>query len=207
MTRLDLEPDPLDNLGYFVEWGGRPWTRLTAFALREFTGTDLAGQRVLEIGTRYGKMACLFALLGADVVGVDISSKALEVARAEVDRWGVADRVTLVQYSGNLDLFARESFDIVFSKSVLVLVKPLDSFLAQIGPLLKPDGKIVFIENGKGNRLLHAVRRLRHRSWDYTRADYFTQAHLKLVGSMFAISGIKKSLIPPICLIMGHRAG
>lgn len=207
MTRRDPERTPLDNLRYFVEWGGRPWTRLTALALRNFTGTDLSGQRVLEIGTRYGKMACLFALLGADVVGVDISSKALEIARTEVGRWGVADRVTLVQYDGDLALFPGESFDLVFSKSVLVLVRPLDSFLAQIASVLKPGGKIVFIENGKGPWMLHALRRLRHRSWDYTRADYFTQAHLEMIGRLFTITGIRKNFVPPIYLIMGRKAG
>ena len=30
---------------------------------------------------------------------------------------------------------------------------------------IKPSGRFVFLENGKGNLLLHALRRLRHRRW------------------------------------------
>ncbi len=65
----------LQHLDYFVEWGGRAWQRPMEQAFQDFIGKDLHDQQVLEIGTRYGKMACLFALLGAKVIGLDMNKK------------------------------------------------------------------------------------------------------------------------------------
>lgn len=60
---------PLQHLGYFMEWGSKGWQKLMTHAIEHFLGTNLRGLQVLDIGTRYGKMACLFSLLGAEVMG------------------------------------------------------------------------------------------------------------------------------------------
>ena len=163
MTGRAIAGNPLRHLGYFVEWGGRNWQRLLTAAFDEFMGHDLEGQRVLDIGTRYGKAACLFALLGAQVVGIDLDQRDLAIAQQEAEHWGVAHRVDFIAYDGNLDLFCDQAFDLVFTKSVLVVVPQLPAFLRQIEAKLKPGGKIVFLENGRGSMPVHALRALRHR--------------------------------------------
>lgn len=195
---------PLEDLGYFVEWGGQAWERLTAMALREFIGTRLDGQQILEIGTRYGKMATLFALLGGQVTGIDLREECLAAAEDESRKWGVAERVTFRAYDGELDRFAENSFDLVFTKSVLVVVPRLEEFLRKIEARLKPGGKVVFLENGRGGRLLHALRALKHRSW-YKKARYFTDRELDLVRTVFQVKTVRRTRLPPVYLIMGYR--
>lgn len=200
-----IAANPLDHLDYFVEWGGRKWERLLSYALRQFTGTDLTGRTVLDLGTRYGKTAVLFALLGAEATGVDTVGRYLPVAEEEAKRWEVSGRTRFVSYDGDLDVFPDASFDLIFTKSVLIVVRELPGFLRAISAKLKPQGQVVFLENGRGGGLLHAARALRHRRWDYATVRYFTERELTLVRQVFEVKEIRKSRLPPIYLILGHK--
>jgi SAM-dependent methyltransferase len=160
------------NLSYFVEWRPYLWLKPVVHAL-EFLG-DLRGKRVLEIGGRYGRMTSLFALLGAEVTmlektesckdeveGVTILDES-EVARAkdEVNKWGVADHVRLVQTKGGFDEISGETFDVIFTKSVLWCIEDLSRFLEQIDVHLADGGKVAFIENFRGGKTLLWLRRV-----------------------------------------------
>ncbi len=69
------------------------------------------GERVLDMGTGSGVNAILAATQGATVLAVDVNPRALEAARANVARNGVADRVE-VRYS---DVFSEVAgiFDLI----------------------------------------------------------------------------------------------
>jgi len=59
-------------------------------------------QRVLDLGTGNGSLAVLAAMTYPEVtvIGADLSADALAVARINVDRHHLADRITLVQSDG-----------------------------------------------------------------------------------------------------------
>lgn len=198
---------PLQHLDYFMEWGTKAWQHLMTHAIEHFLGTNLQGQQVLDIGTRYGKMACLFALLGGKVIGLDLSGKALSVARGEATKWDITERVVFVWGEGNLSIFNNNSFDMVFSKSVLVVVPDLARFLEEVNAKLKPGGKIVFLENAKGPWFVHILRAFRHGKWDYTKAHYFTPQEVRLVSSIFDEVVVRRRAFPPVVLIMGRKRG
>ncbi len=200
-----LGSQPLDYLDYFVEWGTPQWQHLIDWSFTEFLGKDLTNLKVLDIGTRYGKMACLFALLGAKVTGVDIHLDYLQSARLEAQRLKVQDSTCFLQYDGYLSIFGSEMFDIVFTKSVLVLVNELDAYLQDIRRILKPEGKFVFVENGYGNVLLHKMRALRHRSWSYQDARYFTKREFYLVRQIFPSVMTRRVYVPPIWMMYGKK--
>lgn len=189
-----------------MEWGGKAWQRLMEHAFQDFIGKDLQDQQVLEIGTRRGKMACLFALLGAKVVGLDMNEKSLVFARKEATKLSVADRTSFVLGEGDLTSVSVNTFDIVFSKSVLVVVPDLVRFLEEVKEKLKPGGKIVFLENAKGPWWVHFLRTFRHLGkWDYTRTQYFTSHEIKTVSDVFEGFVVRTWAFPPVVLMMGHK--
>jgi SAM-dependent methyltransferase len=207
--------ESLDELGYFTEWGGRPWESLVKSGVQYLSPDQrLDGLKVLEIGTRFGKMALLFSLLGADVTGIDLSKKAIGAAQEQTTQWRQAHAGKLPEgattpkflvYDGNLDVFPDASFDVVFTKSVLVVVPELPQFLAQIARKLRSRGRVIFIENARGSALLHRLRAVRHRKWDYRQAHYFTEQDVKLLKSTFEIERVRQTRLPPIYLFLGKK--
>ena len=193
------------DLNYFTEWGGRTWENLVRTVIAELEKSGgLKDQELLEIGTRYGKMAVLFSRLGANVTGIDIRQESLDVAREEARKWN-ASTVSFIAYAGDLDIFPDESFDIAFTKSVLVVLPNLEGFLRQLSKKLRPGGRVVFLENARGNPFIHALRRFRHRKWDYRSAHYFTSDEIRIIRSIFEVDVVRATQFPPVYLLMGRK--
>lgn len=207
MTDLrDIRNSPLSHLDYFAEWGGAAWSRLIRTGLVDYLGGDLSGKRVLDFGSRNGRMSCLFALLGAEVTGLDIHPECAETGRREAEQFGLSSRAEFMRYSGHLEEVAERRFDVIFSKSVLVLVPDLHNTLTGLERLLVPDGRFVFIENGRGGLPLRAARWLRHRGkWDYSGVTFFARPEIDLVSSLFTVERAERSLVPPIHLLCGRK--
>lgn len=139
---------------YFVEWRPYLWAKPVRAAL-SFLG-DVSGKRVLEIGGYSGRMTALFALLGAEVTMLQLGST--ECARAEVEKWGVAGRVRLLSTDGGFARVEGETFDVVFTKSVLWSIPDLGSFIAEIDGHLDSGGKVAFVENSRGGKFVSWLR-------------------------------------------------
>lgn len=198
----------LSNIGYFTEWGGYSWRKLCRHALLALG--DLHGKTVLEIGPRFGKMSCCFALLGAKVIGVETNAAALMQAEKEIRKWGVEAKVTLLYYDGDLDhcvALKQLEFDLVFTKSVLVCVgDSLSDYLQKINRRLKYNGRCIFIENRHGGPFFSSLRKVLPRSRNnYQRVTYFRPMHLAMINELFSIVEIKKSMFPPIYLILAKK--
>ena len=195
------------NVAEFTEWGGEAWARLTKYALVRLGA--LENKRVLEIGCRFGKMTCLFALLGAEVTALETDASAIPMAQEAVNHWGVSARVSLLHYDGDLSHCSGlkgKQFDIIFSKSVLVLLcDALPRFLHGLNELLVPGGHCVFIENAYGGRIFALIRCLRYRQLRLRGVEYFTRFHLQMISAIFEIQELKKSYFPPIYLIIGCK--
>jgi SAM-dependent methyltransferase len=201
-----IRSNPLSHLDYFTEWGGHAWNRLTRIGIADYLGGNLENQHVLELGFRYGRMSCLFALLGARVTALEIHPQFLELARAEARRFGVESQIEFLLYDGTPENLPEQSYDVIFSKSVLILIKDLPDFLTGIEQRLAVHGKVVFIENGLGGPLLRFARRIKHYGrWDYTEADYITKEQIDLVRSLFDIERLVHTRIPPIYLFCGTK--
>ena len=202
--------DVLANLSYFTEWGGRSWRNLCRYAIQNLG--DLQGKRVLEIGPNSGKMSACFALLGAQVVGIEINAAALKQAEEEVKRWGVDANVSFFHYDGDLDQCdaLRESqFDLIFTKGVLVLLgSTLSNYLQKLDRRLKASGRCVFLENRHGGPVFMLLRRVRPSSRADVRAravTYLRPSHLRLIDQVFPITEVKTAWIPLVYLIMAQK--
>ncbi len=159
--------------------------------LKEVSGTNLAGKQVLDVGAFGGKMSAIFALLGAQVTGVDIEKGYGETARKEASKWGVAERVQFLEYDGNPSGLPNETYDLVFTKSVLLYVKDLEPFLAKIALKLRPAGRVFFLENTCRGPLDHLLRRLIHRWRGTGNYYYMTPSRISSISKVFDLDVIR----------------
>lgn len=154
------------SLRYCVEWRPYLWLRPLEHALGD--PARFAGKRVLDLGCRFGKMACWFAAQGAIVDGVDISKEAIKVANAEKSKWRIANNfLSFRVFDGNLANLPPEQYDFVFTKSVLaVLVGDPVQFLSHVPALLNRGGHYLAVENAAAGFPVSLARRWLHRRWN-----------------------------------------
>jgi 2-polyprenyl-3-methyl-5-hydroxy-6-metoxy-1,4-benzoquinol methylase len=179
--------EALARLDYCLEWRAWLWRKAAITLLAPFE--RFKGKRVLEVGARFGKMSCLLASAGATVTGMDVAADAIEKARLEAARWGVEDRVRFAAYDGDGRNLPPGPFDVIFSKSVLVLIRKdrLPDLLSQLRSRLAPDGAGLFLENANNWFLdllrKHVVHR-REKKWDTVHWGFYP-ANLSIVETAF----------------------
>lgn len=111
-----------------------------------------AGQRVLDLGTGIGEPALRAATrVGASgqVVGTDLSSKMLAIARERAEALGLTN-VAFVETDTTQLAFPDRSFEAILCRwGMVALSSPV---LAQLRPLLAPNGKLVAAVWARGLR-------------------------------------------------------
>jgi len=100
-----------------------------------------AGKRVLEVGCGQGADLSRFASTGAQVFGVDLTSKHCQITRDFIA--AMDGRAHIAQSNAVRLPFADASFDLVYSFGVLLLVEDLDAAVAEIHRVLRPGGTVI----------------------------------------------------------------
>lgn len=106
----------------------------------------LKGKRVLDIGCGGGLLSERFAMDGAIVTAIDLSGKAIEVAKAHAKETGGACGDIDYRRSaiGDLLMKVKEPFDAVVCSEVLEHVDDLKEFLEEACRALAPGGPFFF---------------------------------------------------------------
>jgi SAM-dependent methyltransferase len=117
------------------------------------------GGHVLDYGCGSGAYAALHAATqGYTVTAIDISPVAIEEARAEAERCGVADRIDFqVMNAESLD-FPDDSFDMICGLGVIHHLE-LDAALSECRRVVRPDGRVAFVEPLGHNPLINLYRK------------------------------------------------
>lgn len=118
--------------------------------------------RVLEIGCGCGTESIWFALLGASVLGIDLSASRLSVARDRVQHMGKEFSMNLnVEFERKSlfdpDLESKGQFDIVWMEQTFHHLEPRERLPGTIASLLRPGGYLVISETNGWNPLLQAM--------------------------------------------------
>ncbi|WP_456388779.1 class I SAM-dependent methyltransferase [Profundibacter sp.] len=116
---------------------------------------DLEGKHILDCGCGPGHTAIMFTRRGATAEGFDVDEGELDKARILATANRVDIRYTK-QWFEEID-YADNSFDLAFGSCVIHHVD-IAKAAAQLGRVLKPGGKAVFIENSNRNPFLMLAR-------------------------------------------------
>lgn len=109
--------------------------------LVDFSGYQ--GKRLLEVGCGIGTDLVRFARGGAQVVGVDFSSTALDLAKKNADCSEVSVELHLA--NGEDLPFDDGSFDLVYGHGVLQYTADPEKMVTECRRVLVPDGEAIFM--------------------------------------------------------------
>jgi len=99
------------------------------------------GHKVLEIGTGSGYQTAVLAMIGADVVTMEVHASLTHFARKMIDDIGLTDRVTFVEGDGTLGCQPHAPFDrILVTAGAPHVPKRLKEQLADDGRIVIPLG-------------------------------------------------------------------
>lgn len=108
------------------------------------------GMRILDVGCGWGgPLTYLCRKYGVSGVGIAVSPRQVEAARARAERYGVNAQFHLTHWQ---DFSDTQGFDAVYSDEVIVHFHNLGEFFAHAWKLLKPGGRFV-------NKELHYTHR------------------------------------------------
>ena len=112
------------------------------------------GTRILDFGCGTGWTSIMLAQMGAEVVGMDIAVKALEIARETASQTlsGEAlDRLRFEAYSGNQIPCADQYFDTILVFEALHHLPNPRALFSEFHRVLAPNGWLGFAEPGVGH--------------------------------------------------------
>ncbi len=176
-----------------------------------------SGDQVLDIGCGTGTLAIACAEKGASVIGFDISSPMLAIARRKVQERNLADRIRL-QEMGAVEMdkaFANETLDKVVSTLVFSEFYPDEQryVLRQTYRVLKPGGLIIIADEVRPNslwkRILHLLVRIPLAAITYILTQTSTKAvkdiRSSLISAGFKIIQEKRNLLDSFGLYVAQK--
>jgi SAM-dependent methyltransferase len=165
MTEDRLEREREFHDSRFSDEQGRPADRFYAInrASDGFYKAELAqlapGSEVLDYGCGEGAYAAIEAArLGHSVMAIDLSPVAIEHARRDAERAGVAQNIDFrVMNAEALDIEA-DAFDFVCGLGVIHHLD-LDASLGEVARVMRPSARALFIEPLGHNPVINLYRR------------------------------------------------
>jgi 2-polyprenyl-3-methyl-5-hydroxy-6-metoxy-1,4-benzoquinol methylase len=130
---------------------------------------DVTSCAVADVGCGTGRTSLHLARRGARVVGFDFSSGALEAARQDAERAGLAVTFELADVLTPPAQRHISQYDVVLSLGCLCLAcsdaSDLDRALAHLRALLRPGGRLLLLEPIHRSRLLTRILSSRVSDW------------------------------------------
>ncbi|GAB4007370.1 class I SAM-dependent methyltransferase [Nocardioides ultimimeridianus] len=129
----------LGDIGFL--WGPEGLTEAEAGVLGPVA--ELAGKRVLEVGSGAGQCSRWLRSVGAEAYGLDLSHRQLQHSRRIDESTGVV--VPSVRGTATALPFADDSFDVVFCAfGALQFVADIDRAVGEAARVLRPGGRFAF---------------------------------------------------------------
>lgn len=125
-----------------------------------------AGDRVLDAGCGVGGSSVWIAgNTGANVVGINLSARQLEIAGGLAAEKGVGELTQFLVRNYNDTGFPDESFDVVWGLESICYAESKEKFLAEARRVLKPGGRLVVADGFLKREDLTGRERLHLDAW------------------------------------------
>lgn len=99
------------------------------------------GELALDVSCGTGNYSLELKRRGARVIGLDISSEMLSIAKKKAEREGL--NIDFIRADAAMPPFKNNSFDLITSILILEFADKPDKMIEGLGRLLRPDGRIV----------------------------------------------------------------
>lgn len=119
----------------------------------------IKNKKILDLGCGYGETAVYWALGGADVQAIDISSKMISLAKKIAQKNGVSNNCHFKQMVAEKLDYPDNYFDFVFGNGVLHHVD-LKKSIKEVVRVLKKGGKAIFVEPLAYNPVIDIYRQI-----------------------------------------------
>jgi SAM-dependent methyltransferase len=136
------------------------------FQQRVYEYDQWARRDVLDIGCGTGYVVSLYALNGANVTGVDIAARSVELTNSRLRIFGLNGLVQ--QANAECLPFDNDRFDLVTSYGVLHHTPNTAAAIGEAYRVLRPNGKIIMMFYNKNSfafRILFPLKRLFQSNW------------------------------------------
>jgi SAM-dependent methyltransferase len=160
---------PVGSLAFFEETEAYRFEKLHYLPQRvDFSGH--AGKRVLDVGCGLGNDLSRFARGGAEVVGIDLSEKAVALSRENFAQRGLQGEFHVM--NGEALDFPDASFDLVYCHTVLHFTPDPERMVCEIHRVLRDGGEAILMTINR-HSWLFAMHRLMKIEIDYLDAPVF----------------------------------
>src|SRR6185295_14591423 len=138
---LEITQHPVGSRGFFDDLDQYHFEKLHHL-LRLVNFEGYRGRSVLEVGCGAGVDLARFARGGAHVTGVDLTSSAIGLAKANFEQQALQGELFVAD--GEHLPFADASFDLVYAHGVVQYTGDDRAMVAEIHRVLRPGGLAVF---------------------------------------------------------------
>ena len=132
----------------------------------------ISDMTILDIGCGEGKMSLFFAMHDANVIGIDKRSSALKQANELLKTHSLEKQCLFIKGFGEKIPLPDASVDIIYSRSTIQYMdRP--TALEEYFRVLRPEGKVILIENLPHNPIIYVYRIVRRlTSWSEKKKSY-----------------------------------
>lgn len=149
--------------------------------LVDFSG--YRGKRLLDVGCGLGNDSARFAAGGAQVTGVDIAPRAVELSRDNFAHRGLPGVFEVMD--GERLSFPDAAFDVVYCHTVLHFTADARRMVSEIHRVLKPGGQAILMTVNSGSWLF-ALQKLMKVEIDYPDSPVFRKYSINEFRQMLA---------------------
>lgn len=138
------------------------------------------GDKVLDVGCNYGEWSLRLARLGAEVIGIDIISEAIKMAKKNAQTQSL--NASFQEMSLDQINFKNNSFDKIISITVMQHILDDQSYKSSIKKMfnqLKKNGELILIESASNYKIDENQKHKRERIFD-KQINFLQEAGFKL---------------------------